>query len=52
MVGYIVNSYCLRFNRGVVCVVVVGYIVNSYCLRFNRGVVVLLWLVILLTVTV
>ena len=38
MVGYIVNSYCLRFNRGG-CVVVVGYIVNSYCLRLNRGVV-------------
>ena len=73
MVGYIVNSYCLRFNRGVVCDVVVGYIVNSYCLRLNRGVVcdvvvgyivnsyclrlteewcVLLWLVILLTLTV
>ena len=38
MVGYIVNSYCLRLNRGVVCVVVVGYIVNCFCLRFNRGV--------------
>ena len=33
--------------------VVVGYIVvNCYCLRLNRGVVVLLWLVILLTLTV
>ena len=72
VVGYIVNSYCLRMNRGVVCVLVVGYIVNCYCLRLNRGVVcccdwlycqqllfyvqqrsgVLLWLVILLTVTV
>ena len=39
MVGYIVNNYCLRFNRGWVCVVVIGYIVNSYCLRLNGGVV-------------
>ena len=39
MVGYIVNSYCLRLNGGVACDVVVGYIVNNYCLRFNRGVV-------------
>ena len=39
MVGYIVNSYCLRMNRGVVCVLVVGYIVSCYCLRLNRGVV-------------
>ena len=39
MVGYIVNSYCLRLNGGVVCCVVVGYVVNSYCLRLNGGVV-------------
>ena len=39
VVGYIVNYFCLRFNRGGACVVVIGYIVNSYCLRFNRGVV-------------
>ena len=38
VVGYIVNSYCLRFNRGVVCVLVVGYIVNCYCWRLNEGV--------------
>ena len=39
MVGYIVNSYCLRLNGGVVCVVVVGYIVNSSFFRLNGGVV-------------
>ena len=47
MVGYIVYHYrgvfvrfdCLRFDRGVVCIVVVGYIVYHYCLRFDRGVV-------------
>ena len=39
MVGYTVYHYCLRFDRGVVCIVVVGYIVYHYCLRFDRGVV-------------
>jgi hypothetical protein len=34
-----VKPYCLRFDRGVVCIVVVGYIVYHYCLRFDRGVV-------------
>ena len=35
--------YCLsllfRYDRGVVCIVVVGYIVYHYCLRFDREVV-------------
>ena len=35
--------YCLsllfKFDRGVVCIVVVGYVVYHYCLRFDRGVV-------------
>jgi hypothetical protein len=35
---YIVYYYCLRFNRGVVHVVVVGYIVYHYSFRFDRGV--------------
>ena len=39
MVGYIVYHYCLRFDRGVVFIVVVGYIVYHYYLRFDTGVV-------------
>ena len=35
---YIVYQYCLRFDRGVVHVVVF-YIVYHWCLRFHRGVV-------------
>jgi hypothetical protein len=31
--------HSLRFDIGVVCIVVVGYIVYHYCLRFDRGVV-------------
>jgi hypothetical protein len=31
VVGYIVYHYCLRFDRGVVCIVVVGYIFYHYC---------------------
>ena len=29
----------MRFDRGVVCIVVAGYIVDHYCLRFDREVV-------------
>ena len=36
---YIVYHYSLRFDRGVVHVVVVGCIVYHYCLRFDSGVV-------------
>jgi hypothetical protein len=36
---YIVDHYCLMFNRGVVHIVVAVYIVSHYCLMFNRGVV-------------
>jgi hypothetical protein len=50
--GYIVDHYCLRFDRGVVCIVVAGYIVDHYCLMFYEKWFVLLWLVILLTITV
>ena len=32
-------SLLLRFDREVVCIVVVGYVVYHYCLRFDRGVV-------------
>ena len=73
MASYIVDHYCLMFDRGVVHVVVASYIVDHYCLMFDRGVVhivvasyivdhyclslreewfMLLWLVILLTITV
>jgi hypothetical protein len=37
--SYIVDHYWLRFDRGVVHVVVAGDIVDHYCLRFVRGVV-------------
>ena len=33
MAGYIVDHYCLRFDRKVVCIVVAGYIVDL--LLFN-----------------
>jgi hypothetical protein len=37
--GYIVDHYCLRFDKEVVCIVAAGYIVDHYCLRFDREVV-------------
>ena len=37
--GYIVNHYCLRFDRGVIHIVVAGYNVDQYCLMFDREVV-------------
>ena len=49
---YIVNHYCVRFDRGVVHIVVAGYIVDHYCLCLTEKWFILLWLVILLTVTV
>ena len=58
MVSYIVDHYCLRFDRGVVHIVVVSYIVDHYCLRFDRGgvhiivAIIVDQLVILLTITV
>ena len=39
MAGYIVNHYCVMFDRGVVHIVVIGDIVDHYHLRFDRGVV-------------
>ena len=50
--GYILDHYCLRFDRGVVHIVVAGYNVDHYCLRFERGVVHIVVAVILLTITV
>ena len=52
MAGYIVDHYCLRFDRKVVCIVVVGYIVDHYCFMFDRGVVHIVVAVILFTITV
>ena len=52
MGGYNVDHYCLRFERGVVHIVVAGYIVDHYCLMFDRGVVHIVVTVILLTITV
>ena len=42
----------MRFDRGVVHIVVAGYIVAHYYLMFNRGVVHIVVAVILLTITV
>jgi hypothetical protein len=50
--AYIVNHYCLMFERGVVHTVVVGYFVDHYCLMFDRGVIHIVVAVILLTITV
>ena len=50
--GYIVEHYCLMFNRGVVHNVVVGYIVDHYCFMFHRGVVHIVVAVILWSNTV
>ena len=36
---YVAYHYCLRFNIGVVHVVLVGHSICHYCLRFDRGVV-------------
>ena len=52
MARYILNHFCLRFDRGVVHIVVAGYIVDHYCLIFDRGVVHIVVVVILLTITV
>ena len=34
--GFIVDYYCLMFDRRVVHIVVAGYIVDHYCLGFDR----------------
>ena len=47
---YIVYYCCLRFDRGVVNVVLVGYSIYHYCLMFDRGVVHVVY--ILSTITV
>jgi hypothetical protein len=52
VVGYCVDHYCLRFDKGVACIVVAGYIVDYYCLMFNRGVVHIVVSIILLTIAV
>jgi hypothetical protein len=50
--GYIVDHYCLMFDRAVVHTVVVGYIVDHYCLMFERGVVHIFVAVMLLSIAV
>ena len=42
----------MRFDRGVVHIVVAGYIVEHYCLMFYRGVVHIVVAVILFSITV
>ena len=50
--GYIVDHYCLMFDRGLVYTVVVGYIMDHYCFMFDRRVVHIVVAVILLFITV
>ena len=42
--GDIVNQYCVRFDRGVVHIVVVAYIVDNYFLCLTEEWFILLWL--------
>jgi len=49
---YIVDHYCLMFDKGVVHIVLVGYIVDHCCFMFYRGVVHIAFAVILLSLTV
>jgi hypothetical protein len=51
VVGFILDHFCLRFDRGVVHNIVASYIVDHYCLMFDRGVVHIVVAVILLTIT-
>jgi hypothetical protein len=37
--SFIVNYHCLRFDRGIIRIVVTGCIVNHDYLRFDRGIV-------------
>ena len=39
MAGYILDYYCLMFDRGAVHIVLAGYILDHYCLMLDRGVV-------------
>jgi hypothetical protein len=34
--GYIVHHYFLKFDRGVVHIIVAGYKVDHYCYMFDR----------------
>ena len=52
MAGDIVAHYCLRFDRGVVHIIVTGDIVDHYFFMFDRGVVHIVVDVIMLSITV
>ena len=41
-VSYIIYHYCLRYDRGVVCLIEVDCIAYRYCLRNHRGVICLI----------
>jgi hypothetical protein len=51
VVDFIVDNYCLRFNRGVVHIVA-GYNVDITVLCLTEECFILLWLLILWTITV
>jgi hypothetical protein len=52
IVSYIVDHYCMMFDREVVCIFVAVNIVDHYYLRFDREVVHIVVAVILLTITI
>ena len=52
VVGYIVDHYCLRFDRGVGHIVVAVILLTITVSCLTEKWFVLLWLVILLTITV
>ena len=50
--GYIVDHYCLMFDRGVVHIVVAAMLLTITVRGLTEDWFILLWLVILLTITV
>ena len=50
--GYIVDQYCFRFDRGVVHIVVAAMLLTITVRGLTEDWFILLWLVILLTITV
>ena len=52
MAGHIVEHYCLKFDGGVVHIVVDGDIVDNYYFKFDRGVVHIVVAVLFLPITI
>ena len=47
-----VDQHCLRFDRGVIHIIVAGYNVDHYCFMLDRGVIHIVVDVILMSSTV